>query len=46
MSGTYEAPNSENAQLAIDYATRVIESTTSEGGLKYELLSREKFYAI
>jgi starch-binding outer membrane protein, SusD/RagB family len=24
MSGTYEAPNSENAQLAIDYATRVI----------------------
>ena len=43
MSGTYEAPNSENAQLAIDYATRVIESTTSEGGLKHELLSRENF---
>ncbi|MCS2491963.1 hypothetical protein NXY14_23850 [Bacteroides fragilis] len=42
-SGTYEAPNSENAQLAIDYATRVIESTTIEGGLKYELLSRENF---
>ncbi|MCS2346769.1 hypothetical protein NXX82_22740 [Bacteroides fragilis] len=29
--------------MAIDYATRVIESTTSEGGLKYELLSRENF---
>lgn len=43
MSGTYEAPNSENAQLAIDYATKVIESTTDEGGLKYELLSRENF---
>jgi len=37
MSGTYESPNTEYAQLAVDYATKVI----TEG--PYELLSREDF---
>lgn len=37
MSGTYESPNTEYAQLAVDYATKVI----AEG--PYELLSREDF---
>ncbi|MCB5173431.1 RagB/SusD family nutrient uptake outer membrane protein [Bacteroides fragilis] len=36
--------NSENAQLAIDYATKVIESTTDEGGSE-ELLS-ENFMRV
>lgn len=37
MSGTYENPNTEYAQLAVDYAGKVI------GSSKYELLSREDF---
>lgn len=37
MSGTYESPNTEYAQLAVDYADKVI----AEG--PYELLSREGF---
>lgn len=37
MSGTYENPNKTYAQLAVDYADKVIAST------KYELLSRENF---
>lgn len=43
MSGTYESPNAENAKLAIDYATKVIDSKNAEGGLKYTLLPREDF---
>lgn len=37
MSGTYENPNPQYAQLAVDYADKVISSS------KYELLSREDF---
>lgn len=37
MSGTYENPNTQYAQLAVDYANKVI------GSSKYELLSREDF---
>jgi tetratricopeptide (TPR) repeat protein len=37
MSGTYENPNTENAQLAVDYATKVI------GSGKYSLLLRDDF---
>lgn len=37
MSGTYENPNAEYAQKAVDYATKVIDSG------KYQLLSREDF---
>jgi len=37
MSGTYENPNREYAQLAVDYATKVISSN------KYSLLDREDF---
>src|SRR5690606_11652533 len=37
MSGTYETPNREYAQLAVDYGTKVINSN------KYNLLSREDF---
>ncbi|HLS38712.1 MAG TPA: RagB/SusD family nutrient uptake outer membrane protein [Sphingobacterium bovisgrunnientis] len=37
MSGTYENPNREYAQLAVDYATKVISSN------KYSLLNREDF---
>lgn len=37
MSGTYEAPNREYAQRAVDYGTKVINSN------KYNLLSREDF---
>ena len=37
MSGTYEAPNTEYAQLAVDYASKVINSG------KYSLLPREQF---
>ncbi len=37
MSGTYQAPNREYAQLAVDYADKVI----STGG--YSLLPREQF---
>lgn len=37
MSGTYEAPNREYAQLAVDYADKVI------GSGKYNLLSRTDF---
>ena len=37
MSGTYENPNTTNAQKAIDYATAVINSET------YSLLPREEF---
>lgn len=37
MSGTYEAPNTEYAQLAVDYANEVISST------QYSLLPRERF---
>ncbi|MDR0657798.1 MAG: RagB/SusD family nutrient uptake outer membrane protein [Mediterranea sp.] len=37
MSGTYENPNTENAQLAVDYATKVINSS------EYTLLSRNDF---
>ncbi|MDR0745934.1 MAG: RagB/SusD family nutrient uptake outer membrane protein, partial [Mediterranea sp.] len=37
MSGTYENPNTENAQLAADYATKVISSGN------YTLLSRDEF---
>lgn len=37
MSGTYESPNTEYAQLAVDYADKVISST------KYSLLPRERF---
>lgn len=37
MSGTYEAPNTEYAQLAVDYANKVINSG------KYSLLPREQF---
>lgn len=37
MSGTYEAPNVEFAQLAVDYSTKVINSG------KYQLLPREQF---
>src|SRR5690606_2531433 len=37
MSGTYESPNTEYAQLAVDYADKVISSTT------YSLLPRERF---
>lgn len=37
MSGTYTTPNTEYAQLAVDYADEVI------GSGKYSLLSREQF---
>ena len=37
MSGTYENPNREFAQLSVDYATKVINTN------KYTLLSRENF---
>ena len=37
MSGTYLSPNTEYAQLAVDYADKVINSG------KYSLLSREEF---
>lgn len=37
MSGTYENPNSQYAQLAVDYANAVINSG------KYKLLPREEF---
>lgn len=37
MSGTYQNPNREYAQLAVDYATKVINSN------KYSLLPREDF---
>lgn len=37
MSGTYEAPNTEYAQLAVDYANKVI------GSGDYSLLPREQF---
>lgn len=37
MSGTYESPNTEYAQLAVDYANGVI------GSGKYSLLPREEF---
>lgn len=37
MSGTYTTPNTEYAQLAVDYADEVISSG------KYSLLSREQF---
>ncbi len=37
MSGTYTAPNTEYAQLAVDYADKVINSG------KYSLLPREEF---
>jgi tetratricopeptide (TPR) repeat protein len=37
MSGTYENPNAEYAQLAVDYADKVIKSG------KYNLLPRDKF---
>lgn len=37
MSGTYENPNKEYAQLAVDYATKVIDSG------KYQLLSHDNF---
>ena len=37
MSGTYEKPNAEYAQLAVDYATKVINSS------KYSLLNRDEF---
>ncbi|MFV0566652.1 MAG: RagB/SusD family nutrient uptake outer membrane protein [Flavobacteriaceae bacterium] len=37
MSGTYESPNTEYAQLAVDYANEVINSP------KYSLLSRDQF---
>ena len=37
MSGTYDNPNREYAELAADYATRVINSG------KYQLLSRDEF---
>lgn len=37
MSGTYETPNREFAQLAVDYGTKVINSNN------YNLLSREDF---
>lgn len=37
MSGTYESPNTEYAQLAVEYSTKVINSG------KYSLLPREQF---
>lgn len=37
MSGTYSNPNAEYAQLAVDYATKVIESG------QYELLGHDEF---
>lgn len=37
MSGTYESPNTEYAQLAVDYADKVINSG------EYSLLPRERF---
>jgi len=37
MSGTYESPNREYAQLAVDYASKVI------GSGKYALLPRDQF---
>lgn len=37
MSGTYESPNTEYAQLAVDYSNKVINSG------KYSLLPREQF---
>lgn len=37
MSGTYENPNTQYAQLAVDYANKVINSGS------YELLPREQF---
>ena len=37
MSGTYDNPNTEYAQQAVDYATKVINSG------KYQLLSRDEF---
>ena len=37
MSGTWEQPNAQYAQLAVDYATKVIASG------QYQLLSREDF---
>ncbi len=38
MSGTYENPNQANAQLAVDYANKVIASSTT-----YSLLPRDQF---
>jgi tetratricopeptide (TPR) repeat protein len=38
MSGTYDNPNKEYAQLAVDYANEVIDKST-----KYSLLPREQF---
>jgi len=38
MSGTYENPNQANAQLAVDYANKVIASLTT-----YSLLPRDQF---
>lgn len=38
MSGTYENPNQANAQLAVDYANKVIASSST-----YSLLPREQF---
>lgn len=37
MSGTYDAPNTEYAQLAVDYADKVIDAG------EYSLLPRERF---
>lgn len=37
MSGTYDSPNTEYAQLAVDYANKVISSG------KYRLLERDRF---
>ncbi|WP_231427256.1 RagB/SusD family nutrient uptake outer membrane protein [Pedobacter sp. Leaf250] len=38
MSGTYENPNQANAQLAVDYANKVIASSST-----YSLLTRDQF---
>ncbi|MBC8985302.1 RagB/SusD family nutrient uptake outer membrane protein [Pedobacter sp. N36a] len=38
MSGTYENPNQANAQLAVDYANKVIASSST-----YSLLPRDQF---
>ena len=37
MSGTYDSPNTQYAELAVEYATKVISSG------EYELLSRDEF---
>ncbi|TDA70765.1 RagB/SusD family nutrient uptake outer membrane protein, partial [Halomonas marinisediminis] len=37
MSGTYDSPNTEYAQLAVEYADKVINSG------KYSLLPRDQF---